>query len=94
MIQGQTEARSRCPPREEVAFLEQHGVQVRLTKKRPIYMHAEADISSRYAFVGSENYSTSSLEGNREMGLILTNPTDVSRLPAQFAQDRKVAGTA
>ena len=77
-----------------MAFPERHGVQVRLTRKRPIYMHAEADISSSYTFVGSENYSTTSLEENREMGLILSNPKDISMLRAQFARDWKAAGAA
>lgn len=67
---------------------------MRLTQKRPIYMHAEACISSSYAFVGSENYSTTSLEENREMGLILSNPKDISMLQAQFARDSKAAGAA
>ena len=80
--------------RRNVAFLERHGVHVRLMPKRPAYLHAKAEISSRYAFVGSENYSTSSLEENREMGLILTNPSDISRLRAQFARDWKAAGAA
>lgn len=80
--------------RRNVAFLERHEVHVRLMPKRPVYLHAKTEISSRYAFVGSENYSTSSLEENREMGLILTNPSDISRLQAQFARDWKAAGAA
>ena len=80
--------------KRNVAYLVQHGVHVRLMPKRPIYMHAKAEISSHYAFVGSENYSASSLEANREMGLILNNPRDISMLQAQFARDWKAAGAA
>ncbi|MCR1347490.1 phospholipase D-like domain-containing protein [Acidithiobacillus ferrooxidans] len=80
--------------KRNVAYLVQHGVHVRLMPKRPIYMHAKAEISSHYAFVGSENYSASSLEANREMGLILNNPMDISMLQAQFARDWKAAGAA
>ncbi|WP_436395750.1 phospholipase D-like domain-containing protein [Acidithiobacillus ferriphilus] len=80
--------------KRNVEFLLQHGVHVRLLSKKPVYMHAKAEISSHYAFVGSENYSTSSLEENREMGLILTNPSDISMLQAQFARDWKAAGAA
>ncbi|MCK9188689.1 phospholipase D-like domain-containing protein, partial [Acidithiobacillus sp.] len=69
-------------------------VHVRLMPKRPVYIHAKAEISSYYAFVGSENYSVSSLEENREMGLILNNPTDISMLQAQFARDWQAAGAA
>lgn len=80
--------------KRSVAFLMQHGVHVRLMPKRPVYIHAKAEISSYYAFVGSENYSVSSLEENREMGLILNNPTDISMLQAQFARDWQAAGAA
>ena len=80
--------------KRSVAFLMRHGVHVRLMLKRPVYMHAKAEIASYYAFVGSENYSVSSLEENREMGLILNNPTDISMLQAQFARDWQAAGAA
>lgn len=80
--------------KRNVAFLMRHGVHVRLMPKRPIYMHPKVEISNHYAFVVSENYSVSSLEENREMGMILNNPTDISMLQAQFARDWKAAGAA
>lgn len=80
--------------KRNVAFLMQHGVHVRLLPKKPIYMHAKMEVSSHYAFIGSENYSVSSLEDNRELGLILSNPRDISMLQAQFARDWKAAGAA
>ena len=80
--------------KRNVAFLMRHGVHVRLLPKKPIYMHAKAEISSHYAFVGSENYSVSSLQVNREVGLILNNSRDISMLQAQFARDWKAAGAA
>ena len=74
-----------------VAHLEQHGVQVRLLPKSPIYMHAKAEIAGDEAFIGSENYSTSSLNENREMGLILRG-REVAQLRTQFDQDWRLAG--
>jgi phosphatidylserine/phosphatidylglycerophosphate/cardiolipin synthase-like enzyme len=57
-------------------------------------MHAKAEISSHYAFMGSGNHSVSSLEGNREMGMILNHPTDISVLQARFARDWKATEAA
>ncbi len=70
----------------DVAFLRAHGVQVRLMPVKPIYMHAKTVISSNEAFVGSENFTQTSLEVSREMGLLL-NDRQVSELRAQFNRD-------
>ncbi|MBU2795005.1 GTP-binding protein [Acidithiobacillus thiooxidans] len=72
--------------KRDVAFLRSHGVQVRLMPVKPIYIHAKAVISSNEAFVGSENFTQTSLEDNREMGLLL-NGKPVSELQAQFNRD-------
>jgi len=72
--------------KRDVAFLRAHGVQVRLMPVKPIYMHAKAVISSNEAFVGSENFTQTSLEVNRETGLLL-NGRPVSELQAQFNRD-------
>ncbi|MBU2840563.1 GTP-binding protein [Acidithiobacillus thiooxidans] len=72
--------------KRDVAFLRAHGVQVRLMPVTPIYIHAKAVISSNEAFVGSENFSATSLEVNREAGLLL-NGRPVSELQVQFNQD-------
>ena len=61
-------------------------MQVRLLPKSPIYMHAKAEIAGDEAFIGSENYSTSSLDENREMGLILRG-REAAPLRTQFDQD-------
>lgn len=76
--------------RRDVAFLRQHGCQVRLLPKRPIYMHAKMVAGSSLAFIGSENFTQTSLEDNREMGVVL-NGRDLEALRAQFAQDWKQA---
>ncbi|MHB1630914.1 MAG: phospholipase D-like domain-containing protein [Acidithiobacillus sp.] len=74
-----------------VAFLRSHGVQVRLMPKSPVYMHAKMIVGGAEAFVGSENFSQTSLEGtNREMGLLL-NGRDIGDLQRQFDKDWAIA---
>ncbi|MEY2342108.1 phospholipase D-like domain-containing protein [Acidithiobacillus sp. IBUN Pt1247-S3] len=75
----------------DVAFLRQHGCQVRLLPVKPLYMHAKMIVGNSLAFVGSENFTQTSLEDNREMGLLL-NGSDIGKLQAQFAKDWVRAG--
>jgi phosphatidylserine/phosphatidylglycerophosphate/cardiolipin synthase-like enzyme len=64
------------------------GVHVRLYHgEHPIYVHAkvisvDGGTSRQRAFIGSENFSTSSLVYNRELGLITTNPAILTPLNA------------
>ncbi|MGE0047784.1 MAG: phospholipase D-like domain-containing protein [Acidithiobacillus sp.] len=76
--------------RKDVAFLRQHDCQVRLLPKKPIYMHAKMIVGNQLAFVGSENFTETSLEKNREMGLVL-NGSDIATLQAQFEKDWALA---
>lgn len=69
------------------AWLAGKGVKVRLLPKRPVYLHAKMEISGYEAFIGSENFSASSLDRNREMGVILEKPADLLRLKEQFIHD-------
>lgn len=75
----------------DVAFLRQHGCQVRLMPVKPVYMHAKMIVGNRLAFIGSENFTQTSLEDNREMGLLL-NGADLGKLQAQFDRDWALAG--
>ena len=77
--------------KRDMAFLEQHGCQVRLLPNKPIYMHAKMVVGERLAFIGSENFTETSLQDNREMGLIL-NGSDLGKLKAQFDRDWARAG--
>ncbi|WP_414041499.1 phospholipase D-like domain-containing protein [Acidithiobacillus sp. M4-SHS-6] len=70
----------------DVAFLREHGVQVRLLPVKPIYLHAKLVLSQRLAYIGSENLDRTSLEVNRELGLLL-NGSDIGKLQAQFNKD-------
>ena len=72
--------------KRDVAFLRSHGVQVRLMPKSPLYMHAKMIVGGSEAFVGSENFSQTSMEANREMGLLLGG-RDIGELQAQFDRD-------
>lgn len=70
----------------DVAFLRAHGVQVRLMPVKPLYMHAKMLCGGQFAFVGSENFTQTSLGSNRELGLILGG-RDIPILQAQFNRD-------
>lgn len=69
-----------------IEYLRSHGCQVRLLPKKPVYMHAKMIVGNRLAFIGSENFTQTSLESNREIGLLLGGST-ISKLQAQFTQD-------
>ncbi|MEY2341423.1 phospholipase D-like domain-containing protein [Acidithiobacillus sp. IBUN Pt1247-S3] len=77
--------------KQDVEFLRSHGCQVRFLPKKPIYMHAKMIVGNQLAFVGSENFTETSLESNREMGLVL-NGSDIATLQAQFEKDWARAG--
>ncbi len=72
--------------RRNAQWLAQHGVQVRLMPRRTAYMHAKIIVASQAAFMGSQNFSETSLQRNREMGLLL-GPTDAQALQRQFDAD-------
>ena len=72
--------------RRNVAWLKSRGVQVRLLPKHPLYMHAKMITGQDEAFIGSENFSEASLNGNREMGLLLHGGA-IGKLQEQFNRD-------
>jgi len=49
-------------------------------------MHAKMIVGNSMAFIGSENFTQTSLEANREMGLLL-NGSNLGKLRAQFNAD-------
>ena len=66
------------------------GVQVRFIQKP--YIHAKAFITDYdIAFTGSENISTSSLDKNRELGILIADKAAISRLSSTFESDWKNA---
>ncbi|AEK59575.1 hypothetical protein A5904_14345 (plasmid) [Acidithiobacillus caldus] len=62
------------------------GVDVRLLPTKPVYLHGKTICGQRSAFVGSENVSYSSIQENREMGLIV-HGQPVNEIQQQFATD-------
>ena len=70
----------------DVARLTQGGVHVRYISSP--YMHAKLIVAdSAEAFVGSENFSSTSLDENRELGILLADTTALSTLDQTFSGD-------
>ncbi len=69
--------------------LKADGVQVHtFTASAPIYVHAKMIVADNSrAFLGSENFSTTSLERNRELGLITADKDIISDLNTTFSSD-------
>jgi phosphatidylserine/phosphatidylglycerophosphate/cardiolipin synthase-like enzyme len=63
------------------------GVQVRVLPKDPIYLHAKMIVGSAMGWIGSQNFSSTSLDENREVGVILTTADDLSDMRQAFAED-------
>ena len=65
------------------------GVHVRTyAPSAPLYIHAKMILTDgATAFVGSENFSPTSLEKNRELGIVLSAPAVVQTLSATFQGD-------
>jgi phosphatidylserine/phosphatidylglycerophosphate/cardiolipin synthase-like enzyme len=68
------------------ATLAAAGVQVRLAKA--LYVHAKLIVADgKRAFVGSQNFSATSLDQNRELGIIIDDPVALARLTRTFNLD-------
>src|SRR6476661_10345738 len=73
--------------------LERAGVQVRLLADA--YSHAKAIIvDSASAFVGSQNLTQTSLDKNRELGIVLPDRPNLDRLGAVFRSDWDISPPA
>jgi cardiolipin synthase len=74
----------------ELAELQAAGVTVRLLPDRSsvLYIHAKVIVADdSRAFVGSENFSSASLERDRELGVVLSDPSVAATLAAMIATD-------
>jgi cardiolipin synthase len=71
------------------------GVHVRTEGSSPesgLYIHAKIIIADgSVAFLGSENFSYTSLELNRELGLVFSDPAALAALTKTFESDWRVA---
>ncbi|MEI6864052.1 MAG: phosphatidylserine/phosphatidylglycerophosphate/cardiolipin synthase family protein [Candidatus Adlerbacteria bacterium] len=64
------------------------GVRTFPSTKGKLYIHAKmVMVDDKTAFVGSENFSDSSMNKNRELGLVLSAPAVVASLRTTFAGD-------
>ncbi len=69
-----------------ITDMKQGGVQVK--EDHQYYMHAKIIVVDGHkAFVGSENISTSSLDKNRELGIIVADQNVLSTLQQTFQHD-------
>jgi cardiolipin synthase A/B len=69
-----------------IATIKQSGVQVR--EDPQLYMHAKIIVvDNKVAFVGSENISAQSLDQNRELGIIVSDPSALKRIQTTFQYD-------
>ena len=77
----------------DVSRLLSGGVHVRYLGAP--YVHAKLLIADgSTAFVGSENFSATSLDQNRELGIIVSDPHALATLGATFAQDWSLGSAA
>src|SRR5438034_5225454 len=66
-----------------IATIKQGGVQVR--EDAQLYMHAKIIVvDNKVAFVGSENISAQSLDQNRELGIIVSDPSVLNKIQTTF----------
>lgn len=81
------------PASPDIARLSQGGAQMRYTTQ--FYMHAKMLLADgTRAFVGSENISVQSLDGNRELGVLVADPAALARITSTFALDWSTAQAA
>ena len=75
----------------KLAFLQliDTGVHIHAyPEKAPLYIHAKMIVvDGTEAYVGSQNFSSTSLITNRELGILITNPLIISSLDETFTKD-------
>jgi cardiolipin synthase len=76
----------------EMDALAASGVDIRLSSS--LYIHAKLIVvDGERAFVGSQNLSATSLDQNRELGIVVDDPVNLSRLTRTFSIDFRAATT-
>ena len=78
------------PDAANIKLLKKHGVKVRYMPAEKLYMHAKM-IAGKKAFIGSENFTKSSLNRNRETGIVINGFFSVSKLKNTFSSDWRKA---
>jgi phosphatidylserine/phosphatidylglycerophosphate/cardiolipin synthase-like enzyme len=76
--------------RLERALLLQAGAEVRLA--RGLYIHAKMILADKeMLYVGSQNLTATSLDDNREIGLLIADPHAIARVDSVFESDLATA---
>ncbi len=75
---------------ESVTYFKSLGIPVK-TPGGAFYLHAKLIIANNIAFVGSENYSYTSLAKNREVGALVFEPSAFGAIKTQFDSDWNAA---
>lgn len=71
---------------DELAELTDAGVEARIA--RGLYIHAKMlFVDNRRAYVGSQNFTATSLDSNRELGIVLEDRVNLARLRQTFDGD-------
>src|SRR5919112_6203974 len=74
----------------EMEELTASGVDIRLSSS--LYIHAKLIVADgERAFIGSQNLSATSLDQNRELGIIVDDPVNLARLTRTIAVDFRAA---
>ena len=69
-----------------VQTLQADGIDVR--KLSTPYVHAKSIVADQtLAYIGSENLTATSLDANRELGLLIDAPSEVSKLVTTIGAD-------
>lgn len=75
---------------ESVTYFKSLGIPVK-TPGGAFFLHAKLLIANNVAFVGSENYSYTSLAKNREVGALVFEPSAFAPIKSQFDSDWNAA---
>ena len=70
-----------------IAALRAAGIPVHDADSASFFLHAKLMIADGVAFVGSENFSSTSLTKNREVGALIFEPAQVTTIQQQFDRD-------
>lgn len=75
-------------PDDERVYRELRSAGVEVRPMTHLYQHAKMVlVDGAHAFVGSVNFTATSMDDNREIGLVLSEPTNLARLSAVFEAD-------
>ncbi|APR84330.1 Cardiolipin synthetase [Minicystis rosea] len=75
---------------DAAAFLAEHGIRARYLTSPGVHAKA-AVVDGTTAFIGSINFSYTSLNRNREVGVIVEEPQNVARIKDTIARDFQAA---